>query len=422
MPRYESVSVDVLNTFSRNPRRGDVVAIAESLVKHGQYRPIVVNEGSLTGRPWEVLAGNHTLAAARSLGWGSVEVAVIDVDEGQARSIVLADNRLADIGEYELSDLHELLSSLDDLSGTGYAAADLFDLTEELFPSAPRADPDDVPAVAEDDPVSELGWVWELGPHRLLVGDSTDVGAVRGLVGDVRPDCVWTDPPYGVDYVGGNHALSVAERKKRGGQSIQNDGAVGLAALLDRAFAVVADVCGPGVPVYVAHADTERINFETAMTNAGISVRQNLIWVKGSLVMGRSDYHYRHEPILYGFTPGGKGRLGRGGDRWFGDNSQTTVFEFPRPPRNGEHPTMKPVALIDAMLANSLPRGGVVFDPFGGSGSTLIAAHGRGGRAFLVELDPRYADVIVRRFERFTGVVPVVGGVSRSLLPLSEAV
>jgi len=409
MPKYASVPVGELKTFRRNPRRGDVAAIADSLGRWGQYRPIVVNAGSVTGRRNEVLAGNHTLLAARSLGWESIDCSVVDVDEETAAAIVLADNRLADLGEYASEDLFALLSSLDDLTGTGYFADDLVGLERELFPPVVLTDPDDVPDVAVET-VSELGQVWELGPHRLLVGDSTDLEAVRGLVGDEPPDCVWTDPPYGVDYVGGNHALSVADRKKRGGQSIQNDGAGGLAALLDQAFAVVADVCGSGVPVYVAHADTERINFENAMTNAGISVRQNLIWVKGSLVMGRSDYHYRHEPILYGFTPGGAGRLGRGGERWHGDNSQTTVFEFARPPRNAEHPTMKPVALIDAMLKNSLPPGGIVFDPFGGSGSTLIAAHGRGGRALLVELDPRYADVILRRFEAHTGVLPRVGG------------
>lgn len=406
---YDRLPVDSLHTFGGNPRKGDVGQIARSLEKHGQYRPIVVNAGTVTGRPREVLAGNHTLMAARSLGWPLIDACVVDVDDDTAKSIVAADNRLADLGGYDDAALFELLDSLEDLGGTGYGISELEKLRQELFPPEVLTDPDEAPSVPAE-PVSEPGQVWQLGKHRLLVGDSTDLEAVRRLVGDEPPNCVWTDPPYGVDYVGGNHALSVAERKKRGGQSIQNDGAGGLAALLDQAFAVVADVCAPGVPVYVAHADTERINFETAMTNAGLSVRQNLVWVKGSLVMGRSDYHYRHEPILYGFTPGGQGRLGRGGERWHGDNSQTTVFEFARPPRNAEHPTMKPVALIDAMLKNSLPPGGIVFDPFGGSGSTLIAAHDRGCRAFLVELDPKYADVILHRYEAHSGDTPTLNG------------
>lgn len=405
MPEYASVPVGELCTFKRNPRRGDVAAIASSLERWGQYRPIVVNTGSLTGRPNEVLAGNHTLLAARSLGWESIECAVVDVDEKTAAAIVLADNRLADLGEYSSDDLHALLSGLDDLTGTGYFDADLEDLERELFPPAPRTDPDDSPEVPVE-PVSELGWVWELGPHRLLVGSATDEVAVRGLVGGDRPDCVWTDPPYGVDYVG----------KTKDALTIRNDGAVGLGELLEGAFRVVVGVCRPGAPVYVAHADTERLTFESAMRGAGLLVRQNLVWVKNTLVMGRSDYHYKHEPVLYGFTPGGSGRLGRGGERWFGDHRQTTVFEVDKPARNADHPTMKPVGLIVAMLGNSLPPGGVVFDPFAGSGSTLIAAHGRGGRALCVELDPRYADVVVRRFEEHTGVVPRVGGRALSLV------
>lgn len=341
---------------------------------------------------------------------------MVDVDEDTARSIVLADNRLADLGEYDSTDLHALLSSLDSLSGTGYLQSDLDALTRDLFPPQPLTDPDDVPDVPAN-PVSELGQVWQLGDHRLLVGDATDVEAVRRLCGDVAPDMVWTDPPYGVDYVG----------KTKNQLKIRNDSERGLEALLRAAFRVVARVCRPGAPVYVAHADTERVTFELALRSAGLLVRQNLVWVKNTLVVGRSDHHYRHEPILaaetgeepaakehepvlYGFTEGGSGRLGRGGPWWFGGNKASTVFEFNKPARSAEHPTMKPVGLIDAMLANSLPPGGVVLDPFAGSGSTLIAAHGRGSRCFAVELDPRYADVILRRFEAHTGVVPTLDG------------
>jgi len=405
--------VDRLQTFGGNPRKGSVGPIAKSLQKHGQYRPIVVNRGTLTGRPLEVLAGNHTLLAARSLGWLDIDAALVDVDDSTAKSIVAADNRLADLGGYDDAALFELLDSLNDLSGTGYGISDLEALRKDLFPPEVLTDPDEAPDVPAD-PISEPGQIWQLGKHRLLVGDSTDLDAVRRLAGDEPPDCVWTDPPYGVDYVGGCHELSPAERKRQGGKTIANDN-IPLPALLDAAFATAVAVCKPGSPVYVAHADMEPA-FEQSMRSAGMIVRQKLVWVKGSQVLGRSDYHYRHEPILYGFTPGGQGRLGRGGERWYGDNSQTTVFEFPRPPRNAEHPTMKPVALIDAMLKNSLPPGGIVFDPFGGSGSTLIAAHNRCSRAFLVELDPKYADVILRRFQQHTGIVPECDGDQVSFL------
>ncbi|OHU29036.1 DNA modification methylase [Mycobacteroides chelonae] len=418
MPEYTQLAVDDLQTFGGNPRRGVVSQIAVSLTKHGQYRPIVVNLGTRTGRRYEVLAGNHTLMAARSLGWDVIDVGIVDVDEDTARSIVAADNRLADLGEYDTADLYQLLSSIEDLDGTGYALDDLLAMQRDLFPPEPLTDPDDVPPTPES-AVSRSGQLWALGDHRLLVGSATDLDGVRQLCGDVQPDCVWTDPPYGVEYVG----------KTKRALRIQNDGARGLPGLLTAAFGVVAQVCRPGAPVYVAHADTERVTFESALLASGLLVRQNLVWVKNAMVMGRSDYHYQHEPVLlaelddenldegpdhepvlYGFNSGGSGRLGRGGDRWFGDNRQTTVFQFQKPPRNADHPTMKPVALIDAMLANSLPPGGVVLDPFSGSGSTLIAAHGRQSRCFGVELDPRYADVILRRFEEHTGIVPELDG------------
>jgi DNA modification methylase len=249
--------------------------------------------------------------------------------------------------------------------------------------------------------------VWVLGQHRLLVGDCTDLEAVRKLVLESPPDCVWTDPPYGVDYVG----------KTKDALTIQNDSGGGLSELLQAAFRVVINVCSPGAPVYVAHPPGAlAFQFHSAMRESGLLVRQGLIWLKNTMVMGRSDYHYKHEPILYGFVPAEAGRLGRGGQRWFGDHSQTSVFVFDKPARNAEHPTMKPVALIGAMLANSLPPGGVVFDPFAGSGSTMIAAHNRGGRALLVELDPRYADVIIRRFQQHTGIIPMLEGREVSFL------
>ncbi|EGS4806839.1 site-specific DNA-methyltransferase, partial [Listeria monocytogenes] len=236
---------------------------------------------------------------------------------------------------------------------------------------------------------------WRLGTHRLYVGSSTDTDAVRTMLAGDTADCIWTDPPYGVDYIG----------KTKDALTISNDTTNGLPQLLADAFATATAVARPGAPVYVAHADTERITFETALTAAGITIRQNLVWVKNQLVMGRSDYHWQHEPILYGFTPTapGVGRLGRGGKHWHGNNSASTVFTVDKPTANSDHPTMKPVDLIAAHLNNSCPVGGIVLDLFAGSGSTLAAAFMTGRRAALVELDPRYADVIVTRWEALSG-------------------
>ncbi|MFX0573119.1 DNA modification methylase [Nocardia nepalensis] len=394
--RFDTLAVNLLATFEGNPRRGNVDAIAQSLDATGQYRPVVVNEGTLTGRAMEVLAGNHTLLAARQLGWAELAVGIIDVDEQTARRIVAADNRTADLGDYDHTALFELLDGLDDLAGTGYSTEDFDKLVAEIIPRETHTDPDDLPELPED-PVSVPGDIWQLGPHRLVVGDATDFAAVEALMDGEQADCVWTDPPYGVDYVG----------KTKDALRIQGDAAGDLDDLLGGAFASMVAVARPGAPVYVAHADSERLRFETALRQAGVLVRQNLVWVKNTIVMGRSDYHYRHEPILYGFVPGGEGRLGRGGDRWHGDNAQATVFEFDKPSANRDHPTMKPVALIEAMLDNSLRPGGRVLDLFGGSGSTLIAAHQHGSAARLIELDPRYADVICRRFQEHVRVLPI---------------
>jgi DNA modification methylase len=396
--QHVTLPIADLQCFVGNPRRGDVTQIAESLEANGLYKPILVNAGTVTGRPNEVLCGNHTMLGARQLGWQDIACTLVDVDDDAARRIVAADNRLADLGDYDPELLYSLLENLDDLYGTGYDAAFLEDLSRDLFPPEPLTDVDDAPPLPAE-PVSQVGQIWELGAHRLLIGSATDLDAVARLVADTPPDCCWTDPPYGVDYVG----------KTKDALTIRNDGASGLTALLDDAFTVLAAVCRAGAPVYICcPPGPDFATFHTAMTNTGLLWRQNLIWIKNTMVLGRSDHHYAHEPVLYGFTPRGEGRLGRGGARWYGDNSQTSVFEFDRPARSTEHPTMKPVALIDAMLNNSLPPGGTVYDPFAGSGSTLIAAHGRGARALCVEVDPCYGDVILRRYQEHTGTAPVL--------------
>ncbi len=391
---YELVDIDRLVPHPDNPRQGNVDVIVESVESNGFYGALVVQRS--TGF---VLAGNHRLLAARRSGLAQLPVTWVDVDDDRARRILLVDNRANDLAEYDEDALAALLQGLPDLAGTGYTDADLEALlnggVEHLPP--PLSDPDEAPA-APPEPRSVLGDVWILGNHRLLCGDSTDVAAVEAMLAGDRCDCMWTDPPYGVDYVG----------KTKDALTIKNDGAGSLPELLAGAFAAATVALKPGAPIYIAHPDAGRMTFEQAMRDAGWIVRQNLVWVKDVLVLGRSDYHYRHEPILYGFTEGGDGRLGRGGERWYGDNAATTVFEVPKPSRSEDHPTMKPVELITAMIGNSCPTGGIVYEPFGGSGSTLIAAHRTGRVARVVELDPRYVDVICRRYQEHTGDLPVL--------------
>lgn len=408
-----AVPIDEVHPYSSNPRRGDLEQIKTSLQANGQYRPIVANR-----RDGSVLAGNHTWKAAKTLGWDQIAVTWVDVDDEDAARIVLIDNRANDLASYDDTALAVLLGSLPDLSGTGYSSADLAALLADGDEPVHLTDPDEPSPLPKGDPVCRAGDVWRLGPNTLYVGDSTDTGAVLAVLGDERADCVWTDPPYGVSYVG----------KTADAMTIQNDGAEDLPELLSGAFRTLAAASRPGAPVYVAYAETENVAFHLALVGAGLLVRQHLVWVKSSLVLGHADYQYRHEPIwqaqtpvdegsaeesltheqvAYGFLPGGEGRLGRGGPHWYGDNKQTTVFEVPKPPRNAEHPTMKPVDLIRPMVSNSCPPGGLVLDLFGGSGSTLIAAYGARRRAFLVELDERYADSICRRWQAHTGILPV---------------
>lgn len=420
-----TMALDDLQHYHRNARKGNVATIVESLRTLGQYRPIVVNKGTQTGRKNEVLAGNHTLKAARELGWKQIDIHEVDVDDDTAKRIVLIDNRSNDVAEYDKQALLDLLDDVPDLVATGYNAEDLEALRVEVDQDR---DPTEVPNEADDappapeDPITRPGDIWHLGQHTLICGDATEPGTLLELFGDQQADCIWTDPPYGVEYVG----------KTKDALRIQNDGADGLEALLTDAFTRALPVTRPGSAVYVAHADTERMTFEGTLCRTGYIVRQNLIWAKNTLVMGRSDYHYKHEPILeatagepaadvdwdepeevrthepilYGFTPGAKGRLGRGGPRWYGDNSQSTVFDITKPAANRDHPTMKPVELVTAMLDNSLKPGGIVLDMFGGSGTTLIAAELHGSRGYLSEIDPRYCDVIVKRWAELTGGIP----------------
>lgn len=408
--------VGELALFHRNPRRGDVREIAKSLTAHGQYRPLVVNVGTRTGRPNEILAGNHTFLAACSLGWETVQATTVDVDDVTATRIVLADNRLADLGSYDDADLVAALASVGDLDGTGYTQTDLDALIAGLSDPVSLTDPDDVPDRPDPaDVVSRAGDVWQLGEHRLLVGSSGDLDAVRAAAAGVTFDCCWTDPPYGVEYQGGT------------GLRIQNDGADAAIAVSVAFLEVAAAVCRPGAPIYIAHSDVLRVPLQAAMESLGIRYRQTLMWVKDRFVLSRADYHYQSEPIsegvigdaaprdfdpiAYGFTANGVGRLGRGGEHWHGDNRSSTVFDIARPSRSAVHPTMKPVELVEAMLRNSCAPGAWVIDGFGGSGSTLIAAHRLGRKALLVELDPTYADVICRRFQEHTGIAPTRGGV-----------
>jgi site-specific DNA-methyltransferase (adenine-specific) len=401
-----SVPLTDLTPLPGNPRRGDVDAVVRSYSVFGQRKPIVARRtGDRDGRPVGiVIAGNHQLAAAEKLGWPTIAAVWTDDDEMTAKAFALADNRTSELGVFDeeaLAVLGEVSSDAALLAAASYTEQDLLDLLNGRQGDGLN-DPDEVPD-APADPRSQPGDLWLLGEHRVLCGDSTDADVVARVLDGHRADIVWTDPPYGVEVVGGSRALSPEKRLARGGKTIENDALspAQLEDFLGRALSVAAAVTSPGGVWYVT-APTSPLNvaFGTVLHNLGIW-RQTLVWVKDSLVMGRSDFHYRHEAIFYGWKPGAAHRAPP-------HRNIDTVWEFPRPKRSAEHPTMKPVALIDRALANSSRPGDVVLDPFAGSGSTLIAAHGLGRKARCVELDPRYVDVICRRYQEHAGEKPVL--------------
>lgn len=386
--KHLAVDITTLVPLAGNPRRGNVAAVAASLQQFGQRKPIVVRQTDNT-----VVAGNHTLQAALSLGWTHIAAAFVDDTEQQAIAYALADNRTAELGGYDMSDLAALVSSIDDqtlLTAAGYSNEDVAALLQKIDAVEPIADPDDVPAVKQ--PVSVTGDLWLLGQHRVLCGDSTAITDVERLCLD-HVDMVWTDPPYGVSYVG----------KTKDALTIDNDDLDinQLETFLASALGNATLICKPGATWFVAApAGPLFLAFGKVLLQEGIW-RQTLVWLKSSLVLGRSDYHYRHEAIFYGWKPGAAHTAPP-------DRKQDTIWEFDRPNRNADHPTMKPVALVERAIVNHTKPNQVVFDPFGGSGTTLIAAHNCGRQARLLELDPQYVDVICTRFQKATGIQPIL--------------
>jgi DNA modification methylase len=384
-----TVPLSELKVYPRNPRRGDLEMIKHSLRCHGPYRPLIVNR-----RTKEVVAGNHLLLAMRELGYEMAPVWFVDVDEETAARIVLIDNRASDVAGYDSAELLELLSSLPGLDGTGYGEQDLDALLEELGP--PPLEEEELPPLPAK-PRTRSGELLVLGEHVLACGDAGNPNTYPLLLEGSCAELLVTDPPWGVNYLG------KTERKLR----IENDAVEGLAELLGSAFACADSVLLPGAPLYVfSPGGPNALLFAQAFVDCGWLLRQQLVWVKNTIVLGRSDYHYRHEPILYGFKPGGAGRLGRGGSGWFGDNKQSSVLEVERPRASREHPTTKPPELLEMLIANSSRRRALVLDPFAGSGSTLVACERLRRRARLVEIEPAYCDVIAERYRRLTGNEP----------------
>ena len=370
----EDLTLDPRNARTHSQKNLD--AIATSLTKFGQRKPIVITGDGV------VLAGNGTLEAAKSLKWDYIDVSVTpaDWDLDTARAYALADNRTAELAEWDEAVLAQQLLELHDADFDIEALG--FEMPQVIEPEP--LDEDEMPL--EPEPKVKHGDLWKLGEHLLICGDATEVGAYERLLGDDQVDLVWTDPPYGVSYVG------------QGGMTIENDNLdIGaLEEFLRQGFNAMFTYTKPGACWYVA-APSGNLFQAFSIPLSELEVwRHTLVWVKDALVMGRADYHYRHESIFYGWTPGAAHQEPP-------DRKQDSVWEVPRPRSNKEHPTMKPIELITRAINNSSRANDLVLDPFAGSGSTLIAADQTRRRARVMEIDPKYCDVIIARWERITG-------------------
>jgi len=392
------IPVDSLIPYASNARTHSdeqVAQIAASIREFGFTNPLLV-DGDLG-----LIAGHGRLMAARKLGMVEVPAIILDyLSEAQKRALVIADNKLAlnagwddELLRVEFDGLAELGFDLD---LTGFSLDEINALTPEVI-NPGLTDEDAVPEPPET-PVTVLGDIWVLGRHRLMCGDSTAIDAVESLMDGQNADMLLTDPPYNVAVQGGNHG----DPERSNGLRIQNDKMpdADFRQFLRDAFVSANHCMKPGGVFYIWHADSEGYNFRGAAIDAGWQVRQCLIWKKSSIVMGRQDYHWKHEPCLYGWKDGA-------GHLWATDRKQTTVLEFDRPSRNAEHPTMKPVALFEYQMLNNTKGQDVILDIFGGSGTTLIAAEKNGRDSRLMELDPKYCDVIIKRWQDFTGMQAV---------------
>lgn len=399
----ELVDPSTLHPHPENPRRHDDATIRRSIEDHGLIDVCVVQRSSRT-----ILGGHGRWENGVAAGATRVPVLWVDCDDDEAEEILLVLNRSADNASYDNPVLSRILSRIKDsgreVARTGWGEDDLrrFVARTKLKEGAgAKATEDDADLKLPDKPRTKLGDVWQLGAHRLVCGDALDRDVVAVVLDGRLADLVWTDPPYGVSYVG----------KTDDELTIEGDGDASAAV---GSMAVLVEASRPGAVWYLcAPSGPWLIDFAGEMMRLGV-YRQQLVWVKDRFVLGHSDFHMRHEsllfgwspleryePLLYGWTPGAP-------HEFLGDRTHDSVLEFARPSRSVEHPTMKPVALVGYGVELSSFEGDLVLDVFAGSGSTLVACEQLGRVAALVELDPAYCDVIVSRFEQLTGLEAVL--------------
>ena len=351
------------------------------MTEFGYVDPVIVNQDMT------VIGGHQRITVLKTLGYTEIDCVVIDIDKTREKALNVALNKVT--GEWNqelLADLIKDLQSLDyDVSFTGFEPPEIDQLFNDVHSKEIKEDDFDVEKELAEPALTKRGDVWLLGRHRLVCGDSTDSSVFDLLMDGNKANLVVTDPPYNVAY-----------EAKAG--KIQNDNLKDdeFYTFLLKAFTNMAEAMERDASIYVFHADTEGLNFRKAFKEAGLYLSGVCVWAKQSLVLGRSPYQWKHEPILYGWRKDGK-------HNWYADRKQSTIWNFDRPSKNDLHPTMKPIALCAYPITNSSMSNCIVLDPFGGSGSTLMACEQTNRICYTVEMDEKYADVIVKRFCQILG-------------------
>jgi DNA modification methylase len=380
-----------------------VSQIASSILEFGFTNPILV------GPDGKIIAGEGRRRAAQTLGMREVPVIVLaHLSEVQRRALAIADNQLALNAGWDEELLRIQLATLQeeafDVNLIGFDDEEVARLLAALDAAQGLTDEDAAPEVPET-PVSTAGDLWTLGEHKLLVGDATVAADVQRLMGTDAADCVFLDPPYNCDYSGytkehlrmQNDRMSDADFKQ----------------FLENAFRSLRAAVKPGASAYVCHSSSLQREFQNALETAGFRVRCQLVWAKNTFAWGFGRYKFQHEPIFYCHVAGQK-------DRWYGNKSQSTLWQENKPAASRLHPTMKPVELVERALLNSSKAGDIIVDLFGGSGSTLIGCERRGRKARLMEIDPRYADVVVLRYQEYSGKSAVLDNDGRTFEEVAQ--
>lgn len=379
--KVKNVSIQDVKPYAKNPRNNDdgVEAVANSIKEFGWQQPIVVDKDNV------IIVGHTRYKAAKKLGMGKVPVVVADsLSPEQVKAYRLADNKTGELTDWDMGLLDDELGSIADIDMSDFG----FNL--DLGDDEDKVQEVEFDEEVPEEPKSKLGQIFRLGRHRLMCGDSTNPEMVKKLVGGVQCDLLLTDPPYNVGYEG----------KQKSKMTIKNDhqDETNFYDFLTAAFTSGLAVMKSGAAYYVWYAAGTPSSwvFNKALNDVGMKVRQQLVWEKNSMVLGRQDYQWQHEPCLYGWVEDGS-------HSWYSDRKQTTVLNFDRPTHSDLHPTMKPVALFDYQIKNSTKSGDTVLDLFGGSGTTIMACEQDGRNACVMEYDPKYVDVIIKRWEDFTG-------------------